>query len=95
MFYFFHKGHPDSAVLTSLNLRRYEDILLPESVYCLIALTAISAKAYAIASKAFMKLESIPTVSSFNDQWVNFNLNLYLSILYDRVCEKILMGDSC
>lgn len=59
-----YEGHAEAAVLTSLHLRRFEDILSPETIYCLIALTACFAKAFGIASKAFMKLES---TSSFTD----------------------------
>ncbi|XP_014288387.1 WD repeat-containing protein 35 [Halyomorpha halys] len=58
-----YEGNSNAAVLTSIHLRRYEDILPPETVYCIIALAAVMAKAYATASKAYMKLESLPALT--------------------------------
>lgn len=51
------------ALWTSLTLRNFEDLLNVEQVYSIIALSAIANSSFNIASRAFMKLESIDTVS--------------------------------
>jgi len=52
------------ALQTSLTLRNYEDMLNIEQVYSIIALAAIANGSFNIASRAFMKLETIDTVCS-------------------------------
>lgn len=52
------------ALQTSLTLRNYEDMLNIEQVYSVIALAAIANSSFNIASRAFMRLETIDTVSS-------------------------------
>ncbi|XP_025414871.1 WD repeat-containing protein 35 isoform X2 [Sipha flava] len=49
------------ALWTSLTLRNYEDLLNNEQVYSIIALAAIANSSFNIASRAFMKLETIAT----------------------------------
>jgi len=58
-----HLGDFYSALWTSLTLRNFEDLLSSEQVYSIIALAAIANNSFNIASRAFMKLESIDTVS--------------------------------
>ena len=48
---------------TALRLANYEDIIDPKDVYSLIALTAYYNQYYAIASRAFIKLESLPSLA--------------------------------
>lgn len=49
----------DDAMKCSLRLMDYEDILNVEDIYILIALTSCANKNFAIASRAFIKLESL------------------------------------
>jgi WD repeat-containing protein 35 len=53
----------DNAMKASLRLMDYEDYLDPEDIYSLIALTACANKNFAIASKAFIKLESLENIN--------------------------------
>ncbi|CAL8099606.1 unnamed protein product [Calicophoron daubneyi] len=60
-----YAGAVDHALRTSQLLRDYEDILDPKATYSLIALCAISARAFATCSKAFIKLENLPDISPY------------------------------
>lgn len=53
----------DEAMKTSIRLAEYEDILDPRAIYCLIALTAYHNHYFGICSRAFVKLETMPTLS--------------------------------
>lgn len=72
------------ALQTSLTLRNYVDMLNIEQVYSIIALAAIANGSFNIASRAFMKLETIDTVSS--------NMCVYKShkklILFNSIFQK-------
>lgn len=61
---FWFLGDFHLALWTSLTLRNYEDLLNIEQVYSIIALAAIANSSFNIASRAFMKLESIKTVNN-------------------------------
>lgn len=56
-------GNFDAAMKTALRLREYEEILQPEDIYCLLALSSAVNHAFAVCSKAFVKLESLETIS--------------------------------
>lgn len=55
-------GLMHSAVLTSLRLRDYEDVLDIEEIYCLLALTSCADRSFGTCSKAFIKLESLDII---------------------------------
>uniref|UniRef100_T1L0Y3 Uncharacterized protein n=1 Tax=Tetranychus urticae TaxID=32264 RepID=T1L0Y3_TETUR len=57
-----YAGYYDSAMKTSLNLIDYDDFIDPEDIYSLIAITSITNSNYYIASKAFIKLESLESI---------------------------------
>ncbi|OON21585.1 WD domain, G-beta repeat protein [Opisthorchis viverrini] len=59
-----YAGSIDEALRTAQLLRDYEDILEPRTIYSLIAMCAIYAKAFGVCSKAFTKLETLPNLSS-------------------------------
>uniref|UniRef100_A0A1A9X4V5 Uncharacterized protein n=1 Tax=Glossina brevipalpis TaxID=37001 RepID=A0A1A9X4V5_9MUSC len=52
-------GIVHSAVITSLRLREYEDVLNVEDIYCLLALSSCADRSFGTCSKAFIKLESL------------------------------------
>jgi WD repeat-containing protein 35 len=54
---------PCGRMKTALRLANYEDILEPKDVHSLIALTAYYNEYYAISSRAFIKLESLPNLT--------------------------------
>lgn len=60
--------------MTSIHLKSYEGIVDPEEIYCLIALASCNSKAFGTASKAFMKLESLPTVTVI---YITLKLEIY------------------
>lgn len=62
------------ALWTSLTLRNFEDLLNVEQVYSIIALSAIANNSFNIASRAFMKLESIDTVSIHKSLLMNYTI---------------------
>ncbi|KAL9918488.1 intraflagellar transport protein Oseg4 isoform 1-T1 [Glossina fuscipes fuscipes] len=52
-------GIVHSAVITSLRLREYEDVLNVEDIYCVLALSSCADRSFSTCSKAFIKLESL------------------------------------
>ncbi|KAL5245231.1 hypothetical protein ACI65C_012641 [Semiaphis heraclei] len=61
-----YNGDFHLALQTSLTLRNYEDMLNIEQVYSIIALAAIANGSFNIASRAFMKLETINTKKNYH-----------------------------
>lgn len=53
------EGNVEAALVTSLHLRAYDDIISTEQIEALIALCAFYSQAYGQCSKAFIKLESV------------------------------------
>lgn len=58
-----HHGYVEAAMRTSLNLKNYDDILDPEEIYCLIALSAAASHYYATCSQALCQLQALPKIS--------------------------------
>ncbi|KAK0405878.1 hypothetical protein QR680_018247 [Steinernema hermaphroditum] len=58
-----YDGDVDAAMKTALSVVEYEDILDTLEIYSLLALSACAARQFYVCSRAFMKLESIPTQS--------------------------------
>uniref|UniRef100_A0A7M4EBJ1 WD repeat-containing protein 35 n=3 Tax=Crocodylus porosus TaxID=8502 RepID=A0A7M4EBJ1_CROPO len=58
-----YEGYVDTAMKTALHLRDYEDIIPAVEIYSLLALCACGNRAFGICSKAFVKLESLETLS--------------------------------
>ncbi|CAI8031963.1 WD repeat-containing protein 35, partial [Geodia barretti] len=54
-----YSGAQETSLKIALYLRDFEDVLPVHDLYCLLALSAIMAGAYGVASKAFIKLESM------------------------------------
>ncbi|XP_049861684.1 WD repeat-containing protein 35 isoform X1 [Schistocerca gregaria] len=63
-----YEGNFEAAMKTALHLREYEDILESEDVYCILALASSANKAFGVCSKAFIKLESLETISEAKRQ---------------------------
>ncbi|XP_072811114.1 WD repeat-containing protein 35-like [Vicugna pacos] len=63
-----YEGSVDSALTTALCLRDYEDIIPAVEIYSLLALCACARRAFGTCSKAFIKLESLETLSSEQKQ---------------------------
>ncbi|XP_030568402.1 WD repeat-containing protein 35 isoform X2 [Drosophila novamexicana] len=55
-------GIMHSAVVTSIRLRDYDDVLPMEDIYNLLALASCADRSFETCSKAFMKLESLETL---------------------------------
>ncbi|XP_027311077.3 WD repeat-containing protein 35 isoform X1 [Anas platyrhynchos] len=79
-----YKGSVDAALKTALHLRDYEDIIPAVEIYSLLALCACANRAFDTCSKAFVKLESLETLSS--DQRQQYE-DLALEI-FTRHCPK-------
>ncbi|XP_073481441.1 WD repeat-containing protein 35 isoform X2 [Aquarana catesbeiana] len=58
-----YEGYVDAAMRTALHLRDYEDIIPAVEIYSLLALCACANRAFGTCSKAFIKLESLETLS--------------------------------
>lgn len=58
-----YNGRVKDALITSLQLRSYDDVLDPRDVHSLIALTAYHNEAWGQCSKAFVELESLKSSS--------------------------------
>ncbi|XP_078503870.1 WD repeat-containing protein 35 [Lissotriton helveticus] len=59
-----YEGYVDAAMRTSLHLRDYEDIIPAVEIYSLLGLCSCANRAFGTCSKAFIKLESLETLSS-------------------------------
>ncbi|WAR17526.1 WDR35-like protein [Mya arenaria] len=57
------EGYVDLAMKTALGLRDYEDVLDPADIYSLLALTSTANRAFRICSNAFIKLETLETLT--------------------------------
>ncbi|KAG2494620.1 hypothetical protein HYH03_007139 [Edaphochlamys debaryana] len=55
-------GNVDLAMRTALHLREYEDLLDPLEIYSFLALAAFYNQFFGQCSKAFIKLESMPSI---------------------------------
>ncbi|KAI0210975.1 WD repeat-containing protein 35 [Lamellibrachia satsuma] len=64
------EGQVDSATKTALHLREYDDIIDPVEIYSLLALVSCNSRAFGICSKAFIKLESLESLTK--EQRQNF-----------------------
>lgn len=58
-----YENKMDAAMKTSIRLAEYEDVLEPRDIYSLIALTAYHNEYYGVCSRAFIKLETMQTLS--------------------------------
>ncbi|XP_030776542.1 WD repeat-containing protein 35-like isoform X2 [Rhinopithecus roxellana] len=63
-----YEGYVDAALKTALHLKDYEDIIPPVEIYSLLALCACTSRAFGTCSKAFIKLESLESLSSEQKQ---------------------------
>ncbi|XP_021109181.1 WD repeat-containing protein 35 isoform X4 [Heterocephalus glaber] len=63
-----YEGYVDTALQTAFHLRDYEDIIPAVEIYSLLALCACASRAFGTCSKAFIKLESLETLSSEQKQ---------------------------
>ncbi|XP_060579333.1 WD repeat-containing protein 35-like [Ruditapes philippinarum] len=57
------EGYVDLAMKTAIGLREYEDVLDPADIFSLLALTSSANRAFRICSNAFIKLETLDTLS--------------------------------
>jgi len=75
-----YSGHLDQAMKTSIRLAEYEDILPPKDIYSLIALTSFHNNHFGICSRAFIKLETMPSPEDnpgFSEQIQNIALQIF------------------
>uniref|UniRef100_A0A8C9FCA5 WD repeat domain 35 n=1 Tax=Pavo cristatus TaxID=9049 RepID=A0A8C9FCA5_PAVCR len=79
-----YKGSVDAALKTALHLRDYEDIIPAVEIYSLLAVCACANRAFDTCSKAFVKLESLETLSQEQRQQYE---DLALEI-FTRHCPK-------
>uniref|UniRef100_A0A452VFJ2 WD repeat-containing protein 35 n=1 Tax=Ursus maritimus TaxID=29073 RepID=A0A452VFJ2_URSMA len=63
-----YEGYVDTALKTALHLRDYEDVIPAVEIYSLLALCACASRAFGTCSKAFIKLESLETLSAEQKQ---------------------------
>lgn len=54
------QGYVDAAMRTSLVLCNYEDILEPEEIYCILAISSAASHHFATCSKAMSRLQALP-----------------------------------
>ncbi|KAF6259424.1 intraflagellar transport protein [Scenedesmus sp. NREL 46B-D3] len=57
-----YNGQADAALRTALRLRQYDDVLDPADVYAFLALVGFYSNFYRTCSKAFVKLEALPSI---------------------------------
>eukprot|EP00736_Rhodelphis_marinus_P014135 Rmarinus@m.4538 len=59
-----YEGYHEFAMKTAYRLQDYDDILDPIEVYSLLGMASYYSKSFATCSKAFVKLETLPTIES-------------------------------
>ncbi|XP_066559744.1 WD repeat-containing protein 35 isoform X2 [Amia ocellicauda] len=59
-----YEGYVDAAMRTALHLRDYEDIIPAVEIYSLLAICSSANRAFGSCSKAFIKLESLDSLSA-------------------------------
>jgi len=59
----YYQGDLDAAIKTAKHLCEYDDIIDPKKIYCLLALISFHNRCFATCSKAFVKLESLQSLS--------------------------------
>ncbi|CAI4227348.1 unnamed protein product [Auanema sp. JU1783] len=62
-----YDGNIDGAVKTSMHLTEYDDILDPVEVYSLLALSSCANRQFSVASRAFIRLESLDSNENKED----------------------------
>merc|ERR1711988_1524257 len=75
-----YSGRMEAAMKTSIRLAEYEDHLDPRDIYSLIALTAYHSNYFGICSRAFIKLETLPSTSQHGTEFTEHIQNLALQI---------------
>ena len=74
-----YAGEVELAMCTALNLRNYEDILDPKEIYSFLALASFYNKFFGQCSKAFIKLESLPSIpANLRDQYADLAMSIFL-----------------
>ncbi|XP_037550969.1 WD repeat-containing protein 35 [Nematolebias whitei] len=63
-----YAGHSEYAMRTALYLREYEDIIPAVEIYSVLALCSAMSRAFGTCSKAFIKLESLESLSPEQQQ---------------------------
>ena len=58
-----YSGYADAAATTTISLAQFEDILDPVKIYSLQATAAAAARRFGLCSRAFTRLESLPSLS--------------------------------
>lgn len=58
-----YSGNPDAAATTSICLAQYEDLIDPVKIYSLQATASAAARRFGLCSRAFSKLEAMPSLS--------------------------------
>lgn len=80
-----------SAVITSLRLPEFDDVVNGEDIYCMLALSSCADRSFGACSKAFMKLESLDKIneqqrSAYEELAVNiFTQNEPHDLQMDRI----------
>jgi len=59
----FYDESLDAAMKTAIKLLEYDDVLNARHIYSLLCLAALKNKFYGVCSKAFVKLETLPSMS--------------------------------
>ncbi|ELT97636.1 hypothetical protein CAPTEDRAFT_160931 [Capitella teleta] len=59
-----YNNYVDASMKTCLHLREYEDVINPVDIYSLLGLAASATRAFGTCSKAFIKLESLESLTT-------------------------------
>ncbi|GMR34389.1 hypothetical protein PMAYCL1PPCAC_04584 [Pristionchus mayeri] len=73
-----YAGEVEAAMKTSLYLTEFEDLLEPIEVYSLLALAACGCGQFEQASRAFMKLESLPNSPEVRESYEKLAMRIFL-----------------
>ena len=73
-----YAGNVESAMIVAQRLQQYEDILDPRDIYSLIAISSFYNKHFATASRAFIRLEHLDSLTSIQkEQYASVALSIF------------------
>lgn len=83
------EGRTHDALITSLKLTDYDDIIPCEQIYCLLAVSSCLDKSFGISSRAFIKLESLEVVKMIIYSFIILSLKCVCSFFLYYYFNKI------
>jgi len=89
------EGKPEAALRTAIHLSDYEDIINPTNAYSLLALAAAANRAFAVCSKAFIRLETASSSSESQKLYEDLAMEIFTKHTPKDTRPNIVECPSC